>query len=656
MQDRLGPYEIERRLATGGMAEVYVARRVGPHGFSKRVALKKILPQYAKDQEFVAMFIEEARIAAQLEHPNIVQVFDFGEYSGQLFLAMEFVDGTNVNRLLRSVYLRKETVPLDCAVHIAGQTARALSHAHRAADEHGIPLRIVHRDVSPANILLTREGHVKLSDFGIVHIEAGDRYTGAGKVRGKPGYMSPEQVMGLELDPRSDVFTLATVFAEMLLARPLFGEGSELEVLLKIRNADLSVLEQAQIQLPVDVKQLLKLGLALEPNDRPTAAEFADALEAIARRRKQHTKAREHLVNLLHRLDLITHPSEDAQAAEPGARPTWLLHLERGASSTTGSATATAETALEPTFYRIEVDATGNFVEVNFAELVSLITRGLVHRDTRLARENSPYKPLHAFEELARFVGSPALGWEATRPESTTWHGELGRGNLFPLAHKLAKFRETGVLCLDDGTRKKKVYFVDGRPEFVASTDRKELFGEFLVNTGVCSRPDLRRALAILPKYEGRLGDALVAQGILKPGELFRAVLSQQRYRYLEAFRWQIGDWYYLRGVRSQQEIFPMSQDSYELIRDAVIEADAMEVEAAVSPISERVLKLAQQPPVPSGVFRLPPSWERVLESARTETTLTSMIARESLQGDLGPDEVCKVVLLGTSCELLEVA
>ncbi len=190
-QRPIGPYLIENRLAAGGMAEVYVAKRLGPHGFSKRVALKRILPQFVRDPKFVAMFIDEARLAARLAHPNIVQVFDFGDADGELFLAMELVDGTTVNRLLRAASRARERVPLDIAVHIALQTAHALRYAHAATDEEGRSLGFVHRDVSPANLLLTRDGDVKLTDFGIATVKMRTRRTEDGHIRGKLGYMSP---------------------------------------------------------------------------------------------------------------------------------------------------------------------------------------------------------------------------------------------------------------------------------------------------------------------------------------------------------------------------------------------------------------------------------------------------------------------------------
>jgi serine/threonine protein kinase len=144
---RLGPYELVERLATGGMAEVYLARREGPHGFAKQVAVKRILPQLAGDPEFVAMFVDEARMTARLAHPNIVSVFDFGEEGGELYMAMEYVDGTTGARLIRAAAARSEDIPLEVSIHIALSVLRGLDYAHAACDEHGKPLKLVHRDV-----------------------------------------------------------------------------------------------------------------------------------------------------------------------------------------------------------------------------------------------------------------------------------------------------------------------------------------------------------------------------------------------------------------------------------------------------------------------------------------------------------------------------
>jgi serine/threonine protein kinase len=284
----LGPYELGERLGLGGMAEVFVAYRAGPHGFAKKVALKRILPELAQDPRFVAMFCDEARISAPLCHPNIVQVIDFGESQGELFMAMEYVEGVSLAKLLRYVSGRRERFPLGAALFIAHEVLSGLAFAHHACDENGNPLSIVHRDVSPGNVLIGRAGDVKLADFGIVRSAYVDRRTYPGELKGKVGYMSPEQVMGVEVDPRSDLFTVGIILAEMLIARPLFSGQNEFDILTKIYEADLSALDKYGADLPTGVRDLLHHALAKAPADRfASARDFADAIRRLAQASQQ---------------------------------------------------------------------------------------------------------------------------------------------------------------------------------------------------------------------------------------------------------------------------------------------------------------------------------------------------------------------------------
>jgi serine/threonine protein kinase len=279
----LGPYELGERLGLGGMAEVFVAYRGGPHGFAKKVAIKRILPELAQDARFVAMFCDEARISAPLCHPNIVQVIDFGESEGELFMAMEYVEGVSLARLLRYVSARRERFQLGAALFIAHEVLSGLAFAHEACDENGNALSIVHRDVTPGNVLIGRVGDVKLADFGIVRSAYVDRRTYPGELKGKVGYMSPEQVMGIEVDPRSDLFTAGIILSEMLLARPLFSGQNEFDILTKIYEADISTLERHGADLPPSVTGVLKKALAKSPADRFSSARvFADALRREA--------------------------------------------------------------------------------------------------------------------------------------------------------------------------------------------------------------------------------------------------------------------------------------------------------------------------------------------------------------------------------------
>jgi len=646
---RLGAYVLEKRLATGGMAEVFVARREGAHGFVKRVALKRILPQYLKDPDFISMFINEARLAAHLEHPNIVQVFDFGEQDHELYLAMELIVGSNVNRLLRGVANREEAVPLDVALHITSQTARALAYAHRARDAEGAPLGIVHRDVSPANVLLTGTGHVKLSDFGIARVDNRSGRTDDGTVRGKLGYMSPEQVLGQDLDGHSDVFTLATVFAEMLIAEPLFGRGQDLDVLIRIRDVDLSALHRSERRISQDVMKLLELGLDPNPADRPSSSAFADAVDDVMRRRGL-VRGPERLAKLLHRLALFDDAVAEERPSAPAGRPTNLL-------DTTGLA---AELGIDvgadvPKIFRVRL-ADGSIVgPLNFPYLIQMVITGKIAATTPISREEAPFVPAKAVPELNRFVTSPALSWRPEEITEATRAGDLARGRLLPFVHSVSEGQVTGVLHLFDDTRRKKIYFYEGRPEFVASTDKNELLGQFLVARGHCLQMEIDMALALLPRYHGRLGDALVGLGVLRPVELFRAIRQQVRSRYLEAFRWRTGRWAFVPDVRCEEEIFPLGYDNHELMRDAAFEAHPEEIDAALRALFDKVLVRVATPVTPLAAYRPPEAWFRMLD-VDGRTTLGELLSREARSGLIAADEVSRAVYLGVSCGLVTTA
>ena len=645
----IGPYVIRRRLATGGMAEVYVAERGGPHGFTKRVALKRILPQHAAEPDFVGMFIDEAKLAATLDHPNIVQVFDFGEADGTLFLAMELVEGSNVNRLLRTASGRSVEVPVDVALHVVSQAAGALAYAHRHRDAQGQPLDFVHRDVSPANLLLTADGHVKLTDFGIAKVGTRSRRTRDGHVRGKLGYMSPEQVMGKPLDGRSDVFTLMTVLAELLIGKPLFGKGQELDVLLRIRDANLTALAESPRQIPRDVMALLERGLTRRPHDRPSAAELGGLVDEIARRRGfGHGAVR--LSRLLARLGLIEAP--EMRPAELGGDLTSAIDtsLLDGEGPPRPSRLHAATTS--PAVYSVQRSDGTVVGPMSFPKLVQLITSGQVSARTLIQKADGDFEAARGLPELTRFMTSPALQWRLDELSGAERRGQLGRAALLQPVYAIMRDRATGVLHLWDEERRKKIYFVEGQPEFVASTDRSELLGEYLVDHGHCLRMEVEMALALLPRYSGRLGDALVGLGVLRPVELFRAITEQVRARLLEAFRWRRGRWAFVRDLRSHEETFPIGAAGFELLRDAVGEAHLEELEAALAPHWERAIATRADAPVAVDRFGLDARSHALLTGLRGDRTLGSLlVAASAAQPTL--EGTYRALYLGLCCELV---
>src|SRR5688572_513451 len=231
---RLGPYTLLRRLAVGGMAEIFLARRDGPAGFSKVVALKRILPHLSTLPEFVSMFLDEARLAARLTHPHVVQIYDFGEVEGTYFISMEYVPGEDLLAAIKRARELERPVPPIVACSILSAVCDGLHYAHELRDEYGKALGIVHRDVTPSNVLISFDGVVKLADFGIAKAEHRSTHTAVGALKGKYAYMSPEQAKGEKLDRRSDLFSLGVAAHELLTGRRLFARDSELAVLKAI--------------------------------------------------------------------------------------------------------------------------------------------------------------------------------------------------------------------------------------------------------------------------------------------------------------------------------------------------------------------------------------------------------------------------------------
>jgi serine/threonine protein kinase len=277
----LGAYRLLERISVGGMAEVYRAQRAD--GSGPEVALKRILPHLARDAEFVQMFIDEARTAAQLHHPNICRVFEFGEDQGTHFLTMELIEGRDLKRVMEYYRLRGRPLPLPIALQIMGRTCDALDHAHRALDAAGRPLRIVHRDVTPQNILISFLGEVKLIDFGIAKAAHRMAQTQAGNIKGKLSYLAPEQLDGHPATQRSDLFACGIVLHELLTNSRLFAGDNDLITIDLVRRAVAPPPSRLAPSLPRALDAVVLRALARNPEARhASVGELRDAIDAIA--------------------------------------------------------------------------------------------------------------------------------------------------------------------------------------------------------------------------------------------------------------------------------------------------------------------------------------------------------------------------------------
>ncbi|MCC7540043.1 MAG: protein kinase [Deltaproteobacteria bacterium] len=279
-----GPFTLRRQLGAGGMAEVYLATATGAEGFEKFLCVKMIRRRYAEDPDFIQLLVEEAKILVHLQHPNIGQVFDLGVIDGRYFLAMEFVDGIDAFKLLLAASDKDIHLPIEAAAYIGRELCAGLAFAHEQTDSLGRPLGIIHRDVSPQNVLIAYEGEVKLVDFGVAKARLRAQQTEAGVVKGKYNYLSPEQAAGETLDPRSDIFSAGIVLHELITGRQLY-EGDNVALLLDMaRAAKVPHPAKLRTDVPKALAQVALKALARKPKDRfATAGEMRDALDAFLR-------------------------------------------------------------------------------------------------------------------------------------------------------------------------------------------------------------------------------------------------------------------------------------------------------------------------------------------------------------------------------------
>ena len=271
-------YELVERIGVGGMAEIFRGKAIAGGGFEKPVAIKRILPHLSQDERFVSLLITEAKTLSQLRHRNIVQIYDVGlGDDSQYFLVMEYVDGADMGALYESLEKRSRRLPLDVALHIAAEVCEALDHAHRARGDKGQLLGLVHRDVSPSNVLLSRSGEVKLTDFGIA--KRTEEATGHGGVRGKFAYISPEQSHNQHVDARSDVYSVGIMLYELVTGHRLFSALPDFDALRAVREGRTPRPRDVDPSIDAQLEEILVTALAPRPEDRfPSAGNFGARL------------------------------------------------------------------------------------------------------------------------------------------------------------------------------------------------------------------------------------------------------------------------------------------------------------------------------------------------------------------------------------------
>src|SRR5262245_8040018 len=265
-------YRVIERLASGGMAEVFLAESAGIEGFKKQVAIKRVLPHLSEKKRFIAMFLDEARLSAHLSHSNVAQVFDIGVGDNAYFIVMEYVDGSDLKAVIEYMKKSGRVFPVEAAAHIAVKICEGLTYAHELKGNDGSMLHVVHRDMSPPNVLITKHGEVKIVDFGLAKASSQLEKSEAGIIKGKFSYLSPEAALGQDVDHRTDIFAVGIILWEMLAGRRLFLGDSDFATVKLVQQAQIPSLTSLNRAVPQELERIVMRSLARETSMRYTSA------------------------------------------------------------------------------------------------------------------------------------------------------------------------------------------------------------------------------------------------------------------------------------------------------------------------------------------------------------------------------------------------
>lgn len=555
-------YLLERRLAVGGMSEVFLARPRdgGPGG--KRVVIKRLLPDLVEDDALRDAFELEARLHASVRHKNVVSFLEFGRYAGEPFIVMELIEGVDLSRIMRRSVAEGRPLAHGMCVYVARELCAALSCVHSSRGAGDELAQIVHRDVTPTNVLISLRGEVKLADFGIARVLGNDPSMA---LKGKLAYLAPEQVSGDDFDHRADLFAVAVVLAEMLLGGPLFPGAGQLAVLLAIRDARIDRLRAARDQLPRGLFEVLERALSRRADDRyPTALDLSLALAPFEL--PSRGAARAALTGW------VAYAADSASAAR---------RLE-GAVLETRALTANPRPPAAPTGARDDAPTSARATlpeepvgchlkpvgaeprEIGLPKVIEMLVTGQLGALDQVDLGDG-FHPISKIAMLARYLSpNTATTKRLEGPGVPDFVGVVSIEGLYEGLAWIAKRSETGVLFAEQDTPEKprtELYFESGKLLLATSSEPSTLLGEHLVSRGIIDRAELDLAVLVMHRYNGQLGDTLIALGLAEPLEVFQAIKSQGKERVAALFRWPSGTLHFYRGIEPTRNDFRLDLD-----------------------------------------------------------------------------------------------
>ncbi len=575
-----GPFVLERRLAVGGSAEVFLARPKTGIVPAPKLVVKRLLSDRTEDQFDVLS--HEAELNRAITHANVVTVFGAGMVGREPYLAMEYVEGVDLYRLLRHAETEQRRLPLGVAVYITRSMAAALAAVHAACSAEGLPLKIVHRDVTPSNVYLSIDGAAKLGDFGIARVSEQVRPPSedAG-LKGKFGYLAPEQIAGEPFDHRADLFGLAAILGEMLLGERLFPGSGQLAVLLAIRDANIELLRAQAARMPPGFFAICEQALARAPNDRFQSADelstalapFDDAsargqLAELVREASDSKQMARQIKDSVDRMRAVAHRFTPSPAAPESVPP--MAQSRRTAPAGPRARAGLPAPDASPELEIAQVRRTdGRMLDgIGLPRLLELVATGELLGDDEVAFGSGAFGKIRDHGELARHLlpSTTQTTRDLHAPGAPDYRVLLSDTPMMEVLAQMRRERESGALFVERADRtgapqRKELYLRSGRLHHVASTDRSELLGEYLVRRHAISREQLDSALASLSRFGGRLGDTVVGLGFVQAMDVFRAIRDQGRDRVAALCGWKRGSVVFYRATDSGRVEFPLDLD-----------------------------------------------------------------------------------------------
>jgi hypothetical protein len=561
-----GDWVLLRRLGSGGMSEVYLARPADPARAAERVAVKRLLPELAGIPDFVTLFERETRVASRLHHPNVVRVCGSGVVDGRCFIATEYVEGLDCWKVTRRLSRQAQALDLGRVVRIVTATLDGLDHIHNLQDAAGRPMGIVHRDISPSNILLSRKGDVKLGDFGLALLPSEEVETKRRKrLRGKIRFLSPEQIAGASLDARSDLFAVGVLMAELMLGRSPFQGETDLAVLANIRDARLNLSEAFEKNVPSKLRRILLRSLSREPAERhPDARWMRDDLLDFAER----TGLRLDAADLAATVEGLLRPGDVGDAEV--LRYTLTPHEDQPVGPRDTGLLQEPTRSVPTLQYRIRKGDGSEVGPMPFARAVDGVMNGEFTAMDQAALDGSSFLPLTAVPGLRQHL--PLLVQTAggvSLPARPDRKGRIEEDTVPGVFLAMAADGETGLVVFEDQGLRKEVFLAEGHPLYASSNVRSEQLGDYLLAHGAVRPGELELALAQAPRYEGRLQDALIALEVIDPVTLFEYISAHLKQRLYDLYVWTSGDWRLYRGVTCTQE-FSLVPAAADLLREGI--------------------------------------------------------------------------------------